>query len=173
MNTIPIEMIVAYTHNRVIGKDNSIPWHIPSDLKRFKQITEDNIVIMGRKTWESLPKKPLPNRINIVITKDTSYKIDDPNVIIINHLDDLAPLLSQFELDEQHKGKTAYVIGGASLYEALMSSVNKIHATEINTDIEGDTYFPILSDRLWKVSHRTEQLHMGTITYEYVTYERY
>lgn len=166
---LPIKMIVAYSINRVIGNNGSLPWHIPGDLKRFKELTENNIVIMGRVTYDSLPKKPLPNRINIVLTTDLHFDPKDPDVIVFHYLSDLSRYL---EINKD-SGKIAYVIGGQSIYTQLLSIVDKVYATEINSEIEGDTFFPSLTDRIWKETNRTSNESEDGLQYDYVTYERF
>lgn len=162
-------MIVAYSNNRVIGNGNKLPWHIPSDLKRFKAITKDNIVVMGRVTYESLPIRPLPNRINVVITKDLNFDPKDESVVVFHYFSDLFNYVEQ----AHSNGINAYVIGGASIYTQLLSSVDEVLATEIHTDIIGDTYFPYLSDRVWKQSERIHNEPENGLSFDFVTYKRF
>jgi dihydrofolate reductase len=129
-----IHILVAQSKNRVIGKNNSIPWHNKEDFQFFKQMTTNNTVVMGRKTWDSLPKKPLKDRVNIVIS---SQKYDDyENVHFCKTITDAIH-------HEAIKGET-FIIGGASVYEQVfyMDVVDYIFSSVIPGDYEGDTFFP-------------------------------
>lgn len=159
-----LSIIVAVAKNNVIGKDNKLIWHLPEDLKRFKELTNGKTIIMGRKTFESLGKV-LPNRKHIVITRDKKWSYNNENVMAINSIEDLKELI---ENDEEN-----FVIGGATIYEALMPYVSKMYVTEIDEEFEGDTYFPEITDE-WKVQERIKGLtdEKNPYTYEYVTYVR-
>ena len=131
-----ISMVVAYDKNRLIGCDNKIPWSIPDEMKWFKSLTENSTVVMGRKTWDSLPKKPLKNRTNIIISKSNCGDYKHKDVIIYRSIDD-------FLLDVI-KYKNIFVIGGATIYKQFLSKnvVDDNWASEINEEFVGDTYFP-------------------------------
>lgn len=163
-----IKILVAYCNNRGIGINNKLPWHLPSDLKRFKELTTDNIVIMGRKTWSSLPIYPLPNRLNIVLTKDRDYVIDHPNVKVFNDFTEALDYLDVYGIN-----KVAYVIGGGEIYKQAISYTDEILATEIDMDCETDTFFPNISDRIWKISDTTPNVADHTGLSNYVTYTRF
>ena len=128
-----LSIIVAKSINNAIGKDNKLLWKIPDDMKRFKEITTGHTVIMGRKTFESIGKV-LPNRLNIILTRDPNYKIDDPNVKILGGVSDLEEYIS----DENEN----FVIGGAQIYSILMPRCKKLYVTQVDKDFVGDTYFP-------------------------------
>ena len=128
-----LSTIVAIANNNVIGKDNKLIWHLPEDLKRFKQITTGKNIIMGRKTFESLGRV-LPNRKHIILCNDMEMDIDNENVEI---LDDISKLDKYINSGEEN-----FVIGGATIYKLLMPYVNKLYITKINHDFEGDVYFP-------------------------------
>lgn len=134
-----ISIIVAKSKNNVIGSNGSIPWNIPKDLKYFKELTEGNTVIMGRKTYESLPKdkKPLPNRINIVITRDINFTAN--GCMVVGSLEEAI-----LKIDNR---KDTFIIGGSEIYKQAINFVDKIYITEINDEYEGDTYFPEISDK--------------------------
>tara|TARA_R110001606_G_scaffold64179_5_gene149091 strand:- start:618 stop:1085 length:468 start_codon:yes stop_codon:yes gene_type:complete len=134
-----ISIIVAKSKNNVIGSNGSIPWNIPKDLKYFKELTEGNTVIMGRKTYESLPKdkKPLPNRINIVITRDINFTAN--GCMVVGSLEEAI-----LKIDNR---KNTFIIGGGEIYKQAINFVDKIYITEINDEYEGDTYFPKISDK--------------------------
>ena len=134
-----ISIIVAKSNNNVIGSNGSIPWNVPKDLKYFKELTEGNTVIMGRKTYESLPKdkKPLPNRINIVITRDINFTAN--GCMVVGSLEEAI-----LKIDNR---KDTFIIGGGEIYKQAINFVDKIYVTEINNEYEGDTYFPKISDK--------------------------
>tara|TARA_R110001592_G_scaffold104103_5_gene293060 strand:- start:15296 stop:15763 length:468 start_codon:yes stop_codon:yes gene_type:complete len=134
-----ISIIAAKSKNNVIGSNGSIPWNIPKDLKYFKELTEGNTVIMGRKTYESLPKdkKPLPNRINIVITRDINFTAN--GCMVVGSLEEAI-----LKIDNR---KNTFIIGGGEIYKQAINFVDKIYITEINDEYEGDTYFPKISDK--------------------------
>lgn len=126
-------IIAAHDKNLGIGKNRKLPWHIPEDLKNFKKITQNEAVIMGRKTWESLPIQPLPNRLNIVIS---SQNLELPeSVYCCKNIPDAINL-------SQKLGKIPYIIGGGQIYEESLKLVNKMYLTIINKKYEVDTFFP-------------------------------
>jgi dihydrofolate reductase len=127
-----ISIIAAIAENNVIGKDNKLIWHLPADLKHFKELTSGHHIIMGRKTWESIGKKPLPDRTNIVITRDKNYKTE--GCILVHSLDEaLAAAKGQEEV---------FVIGGAEIYKQAMDKADKLYITRVHHKFEGDTFFP-------------------------------
>lgn len=142
-----VSLLVAATNNNVIGNQNTLPWKLKSDLKRFKELTTNNIVIMGRNTFESIGK-PLPNRVNIVITSQTDYKPD--GVIIVNSLEDAI----QETYKQEYLNCKPFIIGGGKVYKQALENdyVNELHLTRINTNIEGDTFFSWFSDSSWSLS---------------------
>ena len=130
-----ISLIVALTKSRVIGKNTSLPWHIPEDLANFKQLTKGNIVIMGRKTFESIGK-PLPNRINIVVSK-TLPSQQIPGVIILRTFD--------LALSEAQKSnKQIFIIGGNSIFSEGLKVADTLHVSWIKKEYAGDVYFPTI-----------------------------
>lgn len=156
-----LSLIVAYSANRVIGKDNQMPWQLPSDLAHFKRQTSGHPIIMGRKTWESLGR-PLPNRHNIVVTRRAQG--DFTGATVVGSLQEaFAAVADQ---------STAYVIGGAQLYEQALPMVDEVIATEIDAHIEGDTYFPALDGDTWVVSASQAQPEENGLRYAFVTYHR-
>jgi len=130
--------IVAMTGKRVIGKDNDLPWRLPEDLKMFKRTTSGHPIVMGRKTWDSLGKyKPLPNRQNIVITRDSSWS-DEGATVIHSPLE-----LGGLELLNQQ----VYIIGGAQIYNVFLPYLDEIIVSHVFADHEGDTHFPDFGER--------------------------
>ncbi len=158
------ELIVAVTHQGVIGKNNKIPWYIPEDLKHFKHITQNSIIIMGRKTFESLPNGPLPNRINIVLTRTPNNANNTENVIFTN-IDDLFTIIKQYH-------KRIFVIGGSEIYLLLLVYCKVIHMTIVHEDIEGDITLSIPLESNYEKINESEILYSkkNNQKYQYVTY---
>ena len=135
--------IVAHNKNYVIGKNNKIPWNLPEDLKLFKKHTEGHVVVMGRKTWESLPEKfrPLPNRLNIVMSRSYKNPEHEPNLVKVGSWDD-ALLQAQY----MSPGKHVFVIGGSEIYDCALNKAkvkaSRILLSLVDGEQEGDTYFP-------------------------------
>ena len=158
-----LSIIVAIANENVIGKDNKLIWHLPEDLKRFKEITSGHKIIMGRKTFESLGRV-LPNRKHIILCNDMKMDIDDENVEI---LDDISKLDKYINSEEE-----CFVIGGATIYKLLMPYANKMYITKINESFEGDVYFPEIKEEIWKETSREKGLknEKNPYDYEYITY---
>jgi dihydrofolate reductase len=161
-------MIAAVARNGVIGKANDLPWHLPDDMKYFMLTTKGHHVIMGRKNYESLPEKfrPLPNRTSIVVTRQTDYKA--PGCIIVNHLDDA------LKLAEKNGEAELFIIGGAEIYVLGMPLADRLYLTEIDTEIEGDTFFPSYKKMEWqeitRQHHATDDRH--NFAFDFVVYKR-
>jgi dihydrofolate reductase len=153
INQFKCSAIVAMAKNRVIGRQNQLPWHLPNDLKRFKSLTTGYPIIMGRKTYESIGR-PLPNRINIVLTRDVNF--DAPGCTVFDHPDhtlDYAENLS----DE------VFIIGGAEIYRVFWPKINYLYLTIVEADIEGDAYFSELNLAEWEEvsceTHAADEKH--------------
>lgn len=157
-----LTLIAAVARNGVIGKDNALPWHLPEDLKHFKQLTTGHAVIMGRKTWESLPPKfrPLPNRLNIVITRDPAYVA--PGATVVHSLDAAMKV---------SVGGTAFVIGGAELYAHALLHAQWLELTEIDAAFDGDAHFPAFDRTQWRETKRESGKSESGLAYAFVTYE--
>lgn len=141
---ITISAIVALSKNNVIGKDGKLPWHVPEDLKRFKALTSGHVVVMGRKTFESIGN-PLPNRTNIVITRDPDYLAE--GIIIAHSLQEALDISKKEELKTFDTSKNEiFIIGGGQIYEQAMPVTDKLYLTIIDEEIEGDTFFPDYSE---------------------------
>ncbi|MFH1872130.1 MAG: dihydrofolate reductase [Pseudomonadota bacterium] len=158
-----LTLIAAVARNRVIGIDNRLPWHLPADLRHFKALTSGHAVIMGRKTWESLPEKfrPLPGRRNIVVTRDASYRAEGAVVAL-----SLPAALAAAGDGE------AFLIGGAELYATALPLADRLQLTEIDASFEGDTWFPAIDPGLWREVARQAQRGDEGFDYAFVTYER-
>lgn len=170
-----IAIIVAYDKNRVIGKDNDIPWYHPDDLAQFRMETKEHVVIMGRKTYESIPEqyRPLPKRHTIVLTRDKNYTVQHNDVSVFHEIDKalmFADLKSPKDL--------IYVAGGAEIYELFLPITTYIFATEVDETVEGGTaYFPELDEEDWEVEWVTTSFRMnkysnGAGKLKYITYQR-
>ncbi len=140
-----ISLIVAMARNRTIAKNDQMPWHISADLKKFKQITMGNPIIMGRKTFESIGKA-LPGRTNIVISRNPLFQRN--TCLIYNSLDSAFKACGKFE--------EVFIIGGGEIYELAMPQADNIYLTQIHKIIEGDTFFPKLDKDQWKEVSREE-----------------
>ena len=160
MNIPPISMIVARTRNLVIGKENKIPWKISADLQFFKKVTMGYPIIMGRKTWESIGR-PLPGRRNIVVSRNTSYSAVG------------AELVSSLEqaLDSLKEFNRVFVIGGQQLFNQAFPLADELFITEIELQVEGDTYFEIPDPSNWQEIDRVQEKE-GEIEFAYVTLRR-
>jgi dihydrofolate reductase len=156
-----VTIIAAIAANGVIGRDNRIPWHLPEDLKHFKALTMGHPMIMGRKTWESLPGR-LPGRPHIVVTRNPGYRAE--GAIVVTSL--------AAALEAAGAGDEAFVIGGAELYAQALKIAGQMKITEIAKDFAGDTRFPEYEHPLWLESAReTHQAEAG-FDYAFVTYQR-
>ena len=153
-----IKIIAAMSKNRVIGDSNALIWHLPEDLKRFKQLTTGNTIVMGRKTYESIGK-PLPNRRSIIITRDASYKVDGCEVV--NSLEE-ALLLSNSD---------CFIIGGGEIYRQSIGIADRLYITSIDKDFEGDTKFPDIPGEWYESSF--EEFSNDDFKYSFIEYERF
>jgi dihydrofolate reductase len=141
-----VALVVAAARNGVIGKQGKLPWRLSSDLKFFKAITMGKPLVMGRKTWESLPKRPLPGRDNIVITRQRSYKAPGATVVA-----DPEAALSKAEMFARRAGSDEIaVIGGGEVFSVLLPRADRIYLTEVNLEVEGDTFLPALNPAHWR-----------------------
>lgn len=141
-----ISLIVAASTNNVIGKDNQLIWHLPNDMKFFKNTTWGMPVIMGRKTFEALAGQPLPGRFNFVITRNRDW---DPHN---NKVTPVATLDAAIGEARKTDGKEAFVIGGGQIYAESMAIADKIYMTRVHTVIEGDTWFPVIDEKEWQMT---------------------
>ena len=159
-----ISIIVAVSEDWGIGKDNELLWHISEDLKRFKRLTSGNTVIMGKKTWESLPRRPLPGRKNIVLTDDPNEYIDCS--VTAYSIDDA---LSKCADNEE-----IFIIGGGSIYRQFMPIADRLYITHVHKKAPADIYFPEIDLSIWEIAEKEEFKADGenSISYTYTVYER-
>ena len=134
-----LSLIVAMDRNRVIGKDNAMPWYLPSDLRFFKRITMHKPVIMGRKTYQSIGK-PLPGRLNIIVSRDNTLQVS--GCTVVNSLQDALQVASS--------AAEIMLAGGATLYEQMLPRAQRIYLTQVAASIEGDTRFPPFDEQQWQ-----------------------
>ncbi len=153
-----ISIIAAMSQNRVIGHRGLLPWHLPEDLKRFRTLTLNNTIIMGRKTYDSIGM-PLPHRRNIVISRQPTLKIDGADVV--SSLE-AAPLLDR---------PNAFIIGGSEIYRQAMPTADRIYLTLIHRSFEGDTYFPEIDPHLFKEISREDHLS-ADLPHSFIEYVR-
>ncbi|MDH3900696.1 MAG: type 3 dihydrofolate reductase [Gammaproteobacteria bacterium] len=158
-----LSIVVAMAANGVIGRDNRLPWHLPADLKHFKQLTTGKPILMGRKTWESIGR-PLPERTNIVITRDADYTA--AGCIVVHSIEEA--LRAAEHSDE------VMVIGGAELYRQILPEVSTIYLTRVHADTEGTTLFPELDESEWREVERIdcEPDERNAHAYSFITLER-
>jgi dihydrofolate reductase len=162
-----LAIIAAIAQNNVIGKDNAIPWQLKEDMKRFKYLTTqrstatENPLIMGRNTYESLPRKPLPSRKNIVLT---SRNFQEENVLVVNSLEQALQYCKV-----NHPENTAYIIGGQKVYEQSLPLSEILELTRINQDFEGNVFFPQIDFSQWEKTYSEPKLENG-INYTFETY---
>jgi dihydrofolate reductase len=150
-----IAIVVAYSENRVIGRDGDLPWRLPTDLKRFKELTTGGTVVMGRRTWDSLPERfrPLPNRRNVVVSRNGC---DAPEVC---------------RSVEEALGEDCFVIGGGQVYAQALPRADRVYATEVAGVVEGDVHMPELGPE-WREAERSDPIEENGHVYSFVTYER-
>jgi dihydrofolate reductase len=154
-----IVLVVAIAQNGVIGNNGLLPWHISDDMKRFKALTLGHTVVMGRKTWDSLPKKPLPGRVNVVVTRQKDWQAEG------------AVTASSLGQATAGTSGTVMVIGGAEIYQRALPLASRIELTEIHRDFEGDARFEL--DRAgWHETAREDHVTPDGLRYSYVTLTR-
>lgn len=160
-----ISFIVAMDENRVIGKNNQLPWHLPEDLKFFKRVTMGHPIIMGRKTYESIGR-PLPGRENIIITRNELYQSDKCTVLY--SVDEL------LQYCRQNTNEEYFVIGGAEIFKQLIAHVDRLYITFIHEQFEGDTFFPPIDMSEWELISKEQGLRdeNNPYRYEFLTYEK-
>ncbi len=160
-----VSLILAVSDNHVIGKDNKLPWRLPADMKHFVSLTKGNVVIMGRKTFDSL-KKPLTERVNIVITRKMDFKAE--GIIICSSLEDALKKGKEFS------EKEIFIIGGSEIYRQSLDLADRIYLTRIHHHFDGDTYFQEIDPTKWKVvseeAHDTDE--KNPYPYSFITYAK-
>lgn len=156
-----LSLIVAVARHGVIGANNTLPWHLPEDLKRFRALTTGHHIIMGRKTYESL-NRLLPGRTTVIVTRNAHYQV--PGALIVNSLDAAIKLCAS---DDE-----AFLIGGAELYQHGLALADKLYLTEIDLEVPGDAHFPPLALEQWQETAREAHVSEKGLAFSYVTYQR-
>jgi dihydrofolate reductase len=164
-----VSLIVAVSENKVIGKDNDLVWHLPTDMKFFKDTTKHHFVIMGRRNFESIPHKyrPLPNRTNVVVSRQENLEAE--GCLVVNSIEEA------IELAKKAKDNEPFIIGGGQIYKYALDNnlVDRVYLTRVHTEIEGDTFFDDL-DESWKLVHEEhhakDDRHPFSFTFQ--TFER-
>ncbi|HFV9620221.1 TPA: dihydrofolate reductase [Salmonella enterica subsp. enterica serovar Muenchen] len=152
--TVTVSLIAAAGLNNEIGKDNKLPWHIPDDLKNFKALTSGKVIVMGRKTWESLGCKPLPNRHHVILTRKQGGVPDIDGVLNLKgDMGSVIELLKK-EVVEKDYPKEIFIIGGAEIYQQAMPYADKIYLSRVEVNVEGaDAFFPEIDRDVFKLTY--------------------
>lgn len=156
-----LSLIVAVAHNHVIGVKNTLPWHLPEDLKRFRALTTGHHIIMGRKTYESLGRL-LPGRTTVIVTRNKHYQLEGA---LVAH--SLEAAIKMCKDDNE-----PFVIGGAELYKDGLQLANKLYVTEVELEVAGDAYFPEIESKKWKETSREVHTSAQGLNFSYITYIR-
>lgn len=160
-----LSIIVATAEKGVIGKDNQLIWHLPEDLKMFRRLTTGHVIIMGRKTFESIGK-PLPNRTSIIISRNTDYQVE--GCIVVGSLEEAIEKAKEIETEE------AFIIGGAQIYALALDMADTVYLTQVHHNFEGDAFFPVLDTNIWieteRKSFATDEKH--AYAFDFVTLEK-
>lgn len=156
-----ITIIAAVAANNALGKNNQLIWHIPADLKRFKKVTSNHHVIMGRKTYESLGK-PLPNRTNIIITRNKEYTVE--GCVIVNSLQEAIEVVKE--------DSNPFILGGAQIYKQALDFADKLDLTLVHHNFEADAFFPEIDLKIWKEISREDfkANEKNSYNYSFVTF---
>jgi dihydrofolate reductase len=160
-----VSAIAAMSENNVIGKDNKLPWHMPADLKHFKTLTTGHAILMGRKTYESIGR-PLPNRLNIVLTGNPHFEAQ--GCVVVRSLD------AGLEIAAEQENEEVFIIGGAEVYRQLLPKIERLYLTVIHHVFDGDAHFPTLNTQEWReISNDKHQPdEQNAFAYSFVTLER-
>ena len=159
-----ISIIVAIASNFAIGKDNDLLWHISKDLKRFKELTQGHYIVMGKRTYFSLPRRPLPKRTNMVITDVAGEKIDD--CLMAYSIEDA---ISKMDPENEN-----FIIGGGSIYAQFLKHATRLYLTRVHKDFEGDVFFPEFDESEWTLSEKTDVTDdpQNDFSYSFEIYDR-
>ena len=157
-----VSILVAFAGNGVIGRDGALPWHLPTDMRRFRELTSERAVVMGRRTFESLPDRfrPLPNRRNLVLSSNRDWRPPGAEVF-----SDLADAIAACDGD-------CFVIGGEQAYREALSIAERVYATEVEGEIDGDAFFPGLAEREWRRVQQSERVVENDHGFTFCVYER-
>jgi len=154
-----VSHIVAASVNNVIGKDNQLPWHLPNDMRFFKNTTWGMPVIMGRKTFESMDNKALPGRVNIILTRQKGFKAT--GVVVVNSWDDAMFVAKDADCNE------VFVIGGGEIFKETIKKANRIYMTRVHTMVDGAVFYPEIEEKKWKLATKRDCLADEKHKYNY------
>ncbi|MEX1198030.1 MAG: type 3 dihydrofolate reductase [Pseudohongiellaceae bacterium] len=165
-----LALIWAMSRNRVIGRNNALPWYLPEDLKYFKRVTMGKPIIMGRKTWESIGR-PLPGRSNIIVSRNTNFEAEGAKVV--HSLDEAIKMAENIALI--NGGEEAVVMGGAEIYRQALPRADRLYLTQVHAEVEGDAFFPEFDIERWHELGREDFSASGPNPYDYsfVVLERF
>jgi dihydrofolate reductase len=160
-----LKILVAFDENRVIGKNNALIWHLPADLKRFKALTTGHVIIMGRKTFESIGR-PLPNRTTVVISRQQDLQIE--GVILAHSVEEAILKAKSISRDD------IFIVGGAEIYQLSLPLADQILVTQLHDIFEGDAFFPEISPAIWEVAEQERGVtdEQNAYQFSYITYAR-
>jgi len=156
-----LSLIVAVAHHGVIGVNNTLPWHLPEDLKRFRALTMGHHIIMGRKTHESL-NRLLPGRTHVIVTRNPDYKVE--GALVAHSLQEAITLCAD--------DPEVFVIGGAELFKDALEHADTLYLTEIDAEYAGDVFFPTFDASAWKEASREQNVSVNGLGFTYVTYNK-
>jgi len=156
-----LSLIVAVAHHGVIGVNNTLPWHLPEDLKRFRALTIGHHIIMGRKTHESL-NRLLPGRTHVIVTRNPDYKVE--GALVAHSLQEAITLCAD--------DPEVFVIGGAELFKDALEHADTLYLTEIDAEYAGDVFFPTFDASAWKEASREQNVSVNGLGFTYVTYNK-
>jgi len=174
--TTPLHLIFACAKKGVIGMSNQLPWHLPEDLAHFKKLTSGQTVLMGRKTWDSLPAafKPLPNRLNLVLTRQTDWVA--PGAVTVHSLEMAKAFHEQRHPPTSKETLSSvpaiWVIGGEQIYAQTLPHAQTVEMTQIDLDVAGDAFAPTLGQE-WREIHREEHISSKGVPFRFLTFNRF
>jgi dihydrofolate reductase len=168
LKNIKYAIVVAKAQNDVIGGENRLLWHLPADMRFFKNLTSGHIVIMGRKTFESIGR-PLPNRVNIVVSRQ--YDIQADGLIMAKSLEQALDIADELTAETE---KQIFVIGGAQIYKLALPNAHTLYVTNVYTDVKGDSFFPEIDTDIWQESNKVcnQPDEKNIYSYDFLTYTR-
>ncbi len=171
---VHLSLVVAMSDNGIIGRDGGLPWHLRSDLMLFKRITHSKPIIMGATTWDSLPRKPLPGRLNLVLTRDLKFEAEGG--IVCNSLFEALDIAREHAVEDGAPGTETEicVIGGANVFAQVMTKADRLYVTHVHATIEGDTHFPAIDPEIWTIvaEEKFEKAEGDDYDFTFRTYER-
>lgn len=165
MNYIKTIIIAALSEHRVIGRDNAIPWHYPADMAHLRRVTRGHAVVAGRKTYETFQTRPLPQRRNFVLTRNTAYAVAKGVGVC-------ASLVEVLQSAEAHGSEKLFVLGGAQVYEQALPLADEMILTHVPIDVEGDAYFPAWDESEWEIADQRREGELVFVNYRRLGEER-